>query len=253
MGRPRKQTVEYFPHFVDSSRTKEILQDKWGNDGYAIWFKILELLGRSDGHYYDCTKVMDMDYLISLMKAPEDTVIEIINTLADMEKIDKELWEKRKIIWCQQFVDNLQDVYSKRTVSKPEKPEVNRFSERKQHETNEKGPEKEQSEDKKEQKKTNTKKKTEAEKKKYAEFVRMTEDEYGKLLNKYGEEKTKRMIDVLDNYKGSKGKTYKNDYRAILSWVADRVNEEHSKRGGYYNQYGKTDEFRPSGGFRGDF
>lgn len=113
MGRPRKQTVDYFPHFVTSSRTKDILQDKWGNDGYAVWFKLLELLGRSDGHYYDCTKTVDRDYLVSLMKVPEETVTEIINTLVEMEKLDRELWEERKIIWCQQFVDNLQDVYSK--------------------------------------------------------------------------------------------------------------------------------------------
>ena len=104
------------------------MQDKWGNDGYAVWFKLLELLGRSDGHYYDCTKTVDRDYLVSLMKVPEETVTEIINTLVEMEKLDRELWEERKIIWCQQFVDNLQDVYSKRTVSIPVKPFSEEFS-----------------------------------------------------------------------------------------------------------------------------
>lgn len=64
------------------------------------------------------------------------------------------------------------------------------------------------------------------EKKKYAEFVRMTEDEYEKLIEKYGMPFTVACIEELDNYKGAKGKTYKSDYRAILSWVADRVNEK---------------------------
>lgn len=63
------------------------------------------------------------------------------------------------------------------------------------------------------------------EKKKYAEFVRMTEEEYEKLIEKYGMPFTVACIEELDNYKGAKGKTYKNDYRAILSWVVDRVNE----------------------------
>ncbi|SHK45968.1 phage replisome organizer N-terminal domain-containing protein [Tepidibacter formicigenes] len=58
---------------------------------------------------------------------------------------------------------------------------------------------------------------------KYAEFVSMTEDEYNKLIEKHGEESTKKMIEILDNYKGSKGKKYKSDYRAILSWVVDKV------------------------------
>jgi len=60
----------------------------------------------------------------------------------------------------------------------------------------------------------------------YAEFVKMTEDEYNKLVTKYGEKKVKRMIEVLDNYKGATGKKYKSDYRAILNWVADKVLKE---------------------------
>lgn len=60
----------------------------------------------------------------------------------------------------------------------------------------------------------------------YAENVSMSESEYQKLVDAHGEEKTKRMIDVLDNYKGAKGAKYKSDYRAILNWVVDRVLEE---------------------------
>ena len=64
-------------------------------------------------------------------------------------------------------------------------------------------------------------------KKKYAEFVSMQEKEYGWLVEKYGKKFTDVCIEVLDNYKGSKGRTYKSDYRAILSWVAKRVNQDH--------------------------
>ncbi|WDU82814.1 helix-turn-helix domain-containing protein [Caloramator sp. Dgby_cultured_2] len=65
---------------------------------------------------------------------------------------------------------------------------------------------------------------------KYAEYVSMTEQQYNLLIQKYGEEKTKRMIEVLDNYKGAKGKQYKDDYRAILMWVAEKVEEEFKKK-----------------------
>lgn len=66
-------------------------------------------------------------------------------------------------------------------------------------------------------------------KKKYAEFVSMTEDEYKKLVEQHGEQATKQMIEILDNYKGASGKTYESDYRAILSWVVKRYQEEKSK------------------------
>ncbi len=57
------------------------------------------------------------------------------------------------------------------------------------------------------------------EKKQYADYVRMTEAEYAKLVNEYGEEGAKELVTILDNYKAASGKRYKEDYRAILNWV----------------------------------
>ena len=65
----------------------------------------------------------------------------------------------------------------------------------------------------------------------YAECVTLTRDEYAKLCAEHGEDAAKRMIEILDNYKGSKGKRYKSDYKAILNWVVDRYNEEYIKYG----------------------
>lgn len=70
-----------------------------------------------------------------------------------------------------------------------------------------------------------------AKKYKYADCVTLTRDEYAKLCENYGEDAAKRMIEILDNYKGSKGKKYKSDYKAILNWVVDRYNEEVMKYG----------------------
>lgn len=64
----------------------------------------------------------------------------------------------------------------------------------------------------------------------YAEFVKMKESEYNKLVEEHGEPLTKKMIEVLDNYKGANGKKYKSDYRAILNWVADKVKGEKNER-----------------------
>lgn len=66
-------------------------------------------------------------------------------------------------------------------------------------------------------------------KKNYADFVTLTEEEYNKLVEQYGEEATQWCIQKLDNYKGSTGKKYASDYRTILSWVIASYNEQ-SKR-----------------------
>ena len=65
----------------------------------------------------------------------------------------------------------------------------------------------------------------------YADCVTLTRDEYAKLCESFGEDAAKRMIEILDNYKGSKGKKYKSDNKAILNWVVDRYNEELVKYG----------------------
>jgi hypothetical protein len=93
-----------------------------------------------------------------------------------------------------------------------------------------------------------SKKKKDPPKTKYGEFVTMYEHEYQALLEKFGsEEKVRRMIQVLDNYKGSNGRTYKSDYHAILSWVAERVEEEYARREMYGRSNQSRSDFTPSG------
>jgi uncharacterized protein YqgV (UPF0045/DUF77 family) len=76
-------------------------------------------------------------------------------------------------------------------------------------------------------KKENIKEK--AEKIHFAEFVTMSNVEYETLVNTHGKEFADQCITRLDNYKGSSGKTYKSDYRAILSWVIDEVKKNQGK------------------------
>lgn len=63
----------------------------------------------------------------------------------------------------------------------------------------------------------------------FAEFVVMTNAEYEKLVSTYGKNFADQCIEVLDNYKGSSGKKYKSDYRAILTWVVQRVKEDNQR------------------------
>ena len=93
------------------------------------------------------------------------------------------------------------------------------------------------------------KEKEEKEKIHFAEFVSMTNAEYEKLVSAYGKEFADQCITILDNYKGSNGKSYKSDYRAILSWVVDKAKQNNKTDSTNKNtktifeqrQYGKLD------------
>lgn len=127
MARPKKCTVDYFPHFVTgNSRTVFILEQKYGNDGYALWFKLLELLASTDGHYIDLNDHTDLEFFAAKVKIDTDKALEIMDQLAVLKAIDRDLW-KYKIVWCQNFVDNLSELYARRRVSLPQKPTLEEF------------------------------------------------------------------------------------------------------------------------------
>jgi len=121
MARPIKNTVDYFSHDVRHGKTIFILESKFGNDGYAFWFKLLELLGSTDNHVYNYNKSHDWEFLLAITKVDEEKAFNILKTLADVGAIDKELWQEKKI-WSDNFVYRLGDVYKRRSSSLPQKP-----------------------------------------------------------------------------------------------------------------------------------
>ena len=122
MARAKKRTVDYFPHQCNHGKTMFILEQKYGNDGYAFWFKLLELLGNTEGHFLQLENPADWEFLQAKTHLSDSLCREILNLLARLDAIDRELWEKQKAVWCQNFVDGIADVYRNRRVETPTKP-----------------------------------------------------------------------------------------------------------------------------------
>lgn len=122
MARPIKETVDYFPHYVKNGRTIFILENRFGNTGYAFWFKVLEILGESEGHYYECANASNWEFLLAKTHTDEDTAKDIIAVLIDLGKIDADLWREKRVLWIGNFVRNLSSVYRMRHIDVPEKP-----------------------------------------------------------------------------------------------------------------------------------
>lgn len=123
MARPIKNTVDYFPHIIQNGKTLYILESKYGNDGYAFWFKLLELLGSSNGLVYDYNNPPDWQFLLAKTKVNEETAVDILKTLSEVGAIDSELY-KNRVIWSENFVKNLEDVYKRRKQQIPSKPVI---------------------------------------------------------------------------------------------------------------------------------
>jgi hypothetical protein len=117
MARKERNNVDYFPHGVNHGRKMFYIRSKYKNDGYTVWFMLMEELGKSEYHYLDLKEDIQKMYLSSEFMVSEQTLISIIEDLVKLGEFDKELWESESILYNQKFVDSVHDAYKKRNNS----------------------------------------------------------------------------------------------------------------------------------------
>lgn len=122
MVRPRKQTVNYFPHRCTHRKSMFIIEQRWGNDGYAFWFKLLEMLGSAEGHYLRFESTADWEFLMAKTNLSEYKCKKILNLLSILNCIDGKLWDNYRVVWSDKFVDGIKDAYRNRVQEIPHKP-----------------------------------------------------------------------------------------------------------------------------------
>jgi hypothetical protein len=251
MPKQAKFTVEYFLHDCNYRITVFTIEQKYGNDGYALWFKLLETLGATKGHYLDLNKDVTLNFLSSKAHMDKERCLAIITELSALEAIDQELWENYKIIWCQNFVDRLTKVYADRRNSPPPKPIISNDNGSLQitqfvhlntsdygvilSNTAENDVIRGNTADSVGQLHilnntvlNSTELNSTKGKRDYAPSVFLTELEYLSLVERFTEKDAVKKIEALSLYKQSSGKKYKSDYFTILNWARkdeDKKNE----------------------------
>lgn len=114
MARKPRNNIDYFPHICTPSRELEIIEGKYGNDGYSVWYKLFQALGHAEYHHINLTVDIDAMHLIQDMRVSEGKFHEILNDLAKMKVINKDLYDNHRIIFSQTFIDDIQDAYTRR-------------------------------------------------------------------------------------------------------------------------------------------
>lgn len=90
------------------------IEERYGNDGFSTFVKLLRELAKTNYHYLNLSKPSTMMYLSAKCKVSITTLEDIINDLVELGKFDKVLWEDSKVLWCQDLIDSIQDAYKKR-------------------------------------------------------------------------------------------------------------------------------------------
>ena len=60
----------------------------------------------------------------------------------------------------------------------------------------------------------------------YGEFVRMSAENYARLVTRFGADDAARLCEILDAYLAKKPNAYRDHYRAALGWPVQRLQEE---------------------------
>ena len=112
MGRPERHDVDYFPFFVKSGKTLDFLELKYGPEGTGYFTNILRFLSQTPDHYY-CIKeeTEKMVFLSRIKTTDEKKTIDIIEIMVKTGKLDKELWEKHRVIASEAFLESLTEAY----------------------------------------------------------------------------------------------------------------------------------------------
>jgi hypothetical protein len=114
MARPERNSVDYFPFLCEEGNKMFYLEETYGNDGFATFVKLLRELAKTEYHYLNLSKPSTLMYLSAKCKVQKVVLEAIINDLADLGKFDAVLWKENNVIWCQDFIDSVQDAYKKR-------------------------------------------------------------------------------------------------------------------------------------------
>ena len=114
MGRKTKNTVEYFSHPVHSGKRMSHIRGKFGNDGYAVWYMLLEEMGKSNNHFLTLGDYLELSHFVKEFKVSEEKLISIVDELVKIKTFDNQLWNEFKVIYCSQFMENMDFVYDRR-------------------------------------------------------------------------------------------------------------------------------------------
>ena len=263
MARPTKTGLEYFPLDVDMDQDDKLffIEAKHGLIGFAVVVRLLMLIYK-DGYYKQYTEDKEAFMLAKRLSVEVNVLNNIINDCINEDIFNKKLFEQYGILTSRGIQKRYLEACARRK-------EVNIFKEYclidpknyknlvfeyinpvivdinpdKCNTVSAETPQSKvkESKEKESKEKNNTRareEKKQPKKIKFADFVSLTNAEYEALVAKLGEDGAKRCIEILDNYKGAKGKKYKSDYRAILNWVVERYEEEKLKK--QHNHRGHT-------------
>lgn len=106
MASPRKPFLDFFAHAKDArwDSSIRVLRHKHGNDGYATYFCLLEMICGEDGLALNLSSPLALEVAV-VDCGLRDSVqfLEILNNCIDLGLFDKQLWESERVVYSHEL------------------------------------------------------------------------------------------------------------------------------------------------------
>lgn len=117
-GRPYALNAEYVAHWGNPNNRVKHIEKRFEKTGFAIYYKLRELLTTTDNHYLNFSNKHELLYFATDCWCTVEEVNQVLDVLAELEEIDPELWQK-KIVCSEPFLHDISVAYKRRANQCP--------------------------------------------------------------------------------------------------------------------------------------
>ena len=118
-GRPLSNNVDYFPHKCKDDKELVFIYHKYKSKGYEVFYRLQQCLGDAEFHFIDLKDEIQKSMFYIVMQVEPNVVDGVIDILVKMNWLDKELYQKEKVLWSDKFMGSIRAVYINRIRKDP--------------------------------------------------------------------------------------------------------------------------------------
>ena len=127
MARSESHTVPYFPFYVKDGRTLFLLESKYQCKGTGFFTNVMRVLSNTPDHHVCLENELDRRMFFAGVKCDEESALDMITMMVITGKLDRELWDKKQVVFSEDFRLSIEDAYRKRSNKIITKSEIYAF------------------------------------------------------------------------------------------------------------------------------
>jgi hypothetical protein len=92
----------------------ELLKNNYGKDGFAVFFRLMERLVKTQDHFITLNDESELIYLESICRVSIEQLHNIVKECVRIKFFDSIIFEKYNLLWNEEFYESIKGTYKQR-------------------------------------------------------------------------------------------------------------------------------------------